>query len=163
MNRAVGLLLGVSLSVACQKSPQDPVEPSDSKQPSSKELPPALLGDYVEHWGPNDAGQTQHKLSKEAWVETHKDAAIKLDLISQTPLSSNQWAALFEYTLPSSQERQTLRLDFFKADPQTLWICRHPITQAPDPIKAKAADTADTLGQGCFGAPWRKLYAPSAS
>lgn len=160
MSRAVVVSLAAALlqSTGCQKPSEDPAS-SGSKQAPSKDLASALLGEYVESWAPNGAGQTQHSFSKQQWSEEHQDTTIQLALVSQRSLGSNQWAAAFEYALPSSQERQFLRVDFLKTDANTLWICRHPKAQGPDLIEADAADATDKSGRGCFGAPWRELKA----
>lgn len=158
----LGYVLVLAASSACQKSAQPPTDESPANQAPTAKLGDLVRGDYIESFGQDQQGKIEHRFEKTSWSETHQDQVVELKLIKQQSQGTKLWSAVFDYSLPSSQERLALRVDLYKADATTLWICRHPQLEPGDPLEQSSADTTDTEGQGCFGAPWRQLKSKSA-
>lgn len=156
--RCVAIGLTLALSLSCQKTPaQDAL--SESEQEQDQNMVASLEGEYLEHWGPDAQGETKHRFTPKQWIETRAGQSIKLKLVKLKAQGASQWSAIFAYTVKSSQEEHSLRLDLYQTKEQSLWICRHPSLPSSDPLQASSAEVTDLRGQGCFGTPWRKLEA----
>lgn len=154
-----GLAHGLLFCSGCQKQSTEGAPASDTEKDDPESLSPTLTGNYVERGGQAAAPESQHSFERAQWSEKNDAQSVSLSLVKQRAQGQNQWGAVFAYTLPSSQERQLLRVDLFKPDTQTLWLCRHPQLDPEDPLSTQPADPSDTEGQGCFGGPWRELQA----
>lgn len=153
----LGTLALIVASPACQRTPEAQAPATDAEDsPSKAGLDSTLHGEYVER-GTSEGAQLRHRFEQAQWTESQGEGSLQLALLEQKAQSAKLWSTVFAYTLKSTKERQALRVDLFQADAQTLWICRHPDIAPSEPLSTDPADNSDLEGQGCYGAPWRKL------